>query len=272
MNRMPSGAVAHWFPSAPGLPVLVVLPAMGVAARHYQRFAETSQAQGFSVLNLDYRGQGDSTVRITRGVRFGYADVVDDVTEAIDWAREQGSGPVLLVGHSLGGQLVTALESLSPGRFDGLVLAAAGTPHWRAFTGRDRLIPLILPPVFAATARVRGYFDDRRFGFGRQSTQLIEDWARMARTGSWSSSPIVLARRRFPLLALSFRDDHLAPATAVDALVALFPGATTTRTHLEAPTGHTGWLKRPDAVVDAVAQWVSKAFKPEIASANDPRE
>ncbi|WP_067983462.1 alpha/beta hydrolase family protein [Nocardia caishijiensis] len=242
----------------------MVLPALGVNARHYQRFAETASAQGFSVVTLDYRGQGDSTLTISRTTRFGYADLATgDLTEAIACARERGDGPLLLVGHSLGGQLTAALESISPGEFDGLVLVAAGTPHWRAFTGCARLAPLILPTVFAATARLRGVFDGRRFGFGRQSAQLIGDWARMARTGWWSKTPANRSSRSFPLLAMSFGDDGLAPASAVDALVRLFPGARTTRTHFDDPAGHTGWTKQPDVVVEGLARWVTEALTPE---------
>ncbi|NKX86210.1 alpha/beta hydrolase family protein [Nocardia coubleae] len=260
-TALPSGAVAHWFPGKPGASTLVVLPALGVTARHYQRFAETAQAQGFHVLTLDYRGQGDSALVISRGTQFGYADLVTgDLTEAIAWAREQEADPLLVVGHSLGGQLAAALESMSPGEFDGLVLVAAGTPHWRAFTGRGRLVPLILPTVFAVTARVRGVFDGRRFDFGRQSARLIGDWARMARTGSWSTTPAVLTSRTFPILAVSFGSDQLAPASAVDELVRLFPGATTTRTHFGEPAGHVEWMKRPEVVVDALNRWVVQIF------------
>ncbi|MEV0684901.1 alpha/beta fold hydrolase [Nocardia sp. NPDC050378] len=263
-NAMPSGAVAHWFPGRPGAPTLLVLPALGVIARHYQRFAEAAQAQGFPVLTLDYRGQGDSDLVISRETRFGYADLVTgDLTEAITWARQQQTGPVVLVGHSLGGQLALALESMAPGEFDGLALVAAGTPHWRAFTGRARLVPLVLPTVFAGMARAQGVFEGRGFGFGRQSAQLIGDWARIARIGSWSKTPRVLPNRSFPLLAVSFGNDRLAPVSAVNALVRFFPCATTTRAHFGEPSGHVGWLKQPDVAVDALNQWASEIFSPE---------
>ncbi|MEU4596164.1 alpha/beta fold hydrolase [Nocardia sp. NPDC023988] len=264
MSAFPSGAVAHWFPGRPGAPTLLVLPALGVVARHYQRFAEAAQAQGFHVLTLDYRGQGDSDLVISRGTRFGYADLVaGDLTEAITWAREQATGPLVLVGHSLGGQLAVALESMSPGAFDWLALVAAGTPHWRAFTGRTRLVPLVLPTVFAGMARVQGVFEGHKFGFGRQSAQLIGDWARMARTGSWSKKPVALPERSFPLLAISFGDDQLAPTSAVDALVRFFPCASTTRAHVDEPSGHVAWLKQPDVVVDALNRWVAEILAPE---------
>ncbi|MCA2207600.1 alpha/beta hydrolase family protein [Nocardia rosealba] len=263
-TAMSSGAVAHWFPGRPGTPTLLVLPALGVVARHYQRFSEAAQAQGFHVLTLDYRGQGASDLVISRGTRFGYADLVaGDLTEAITWARGQGTGPLVLIGHSLGGQLAAALESMSPGEFDGLALVAAGTPHWRAFTGRARLVPLVLPTVFAGIAHAQGVFEGRRFGFGRQSAQLIEDWARMARTGSWSEKPVALPDRSIPLLAISFGSDQLAPTSAVDALVRFFPCATTTRAHFGEPSGHVGWLKQPDVVVDVLNRWVAEILAPE---------
>ncbi|GGK36606.1 alpha/beta hydrolase family protein [Nocardia camponoti] len=266
MITLPNSAVAHWFSGKPGAATLVVLPALGVDARYYQRFAEVAQAQGFHVLTLDYRGQGDSPLALSRATRFGYADLITgDLTEAIAWVRERETGPLILVGHSLGGQLTAGLESLTPGQFDGLVLVAAGTPHWRAFNGRARMVPLVLPTVFAGVARVQGVFDGRRFGFGRQSAKLIGDWARMTRTGWWSREPRLALNRDFPLLAISFDGDTLAPASSVDALARLFEGAAPTRVHFGEPAGHTAWLKRPDTVTEAIARWI-----PSFASPTSP--
>jgi predicted alpha/beta hydrolase len=253
--RMPDGATARWHDGGDDGPVLVTWPALGVPGRAYGRFARAMSATGLAVVTADYRGQGDSDLRITRESRFGYPELAEDLRDVAAAVRERAPGrPVHLVCHSLGGQLAAALEAGHPGSFDGLVLAAAGTPHWRAYPGRTRAIPLVGIQVQLASARRRGVLDSKRFG--RQSATLVADWARMARTGSWARGGHETAPRRFPLLAVSFDGDSLAPPGAVDALCRLFPGADVTRRHLPEPRGHAGWLREPQALVDAVHAWL----------------
>lgn len=254
--RTASGATARWHGAADAGPVLVTWPAMGVPAKPYGRFARAMAATGLAVVTADYRGQGDSDLRITRESRFGYRELAgEDLRGVVDIVRERAPGrPVHLVCHSLGGQLAAALEADHPGTFDALVLAAAGTPHWRAYPGWTRAIPLVGIQAQLAATRRRGVLDSKRFG--RQSATLVADWARLARTGSWARGGHRTAPRPFPLLAVSFEGDSLAPPGAVDALCRLFPGAELTRRHLAEPRGHVGWLREPQPLVDAVHAWL----------------
>ena len=254
--RTASGATARWHGSADAGPVLVTWPALGVPAAPYGRFARAAAATGLTVVTADYRGQGDSDLRVTRDSRFGYRELAgEDLRDVVRAVRERAPGrPVHLVCHSLGGQLAAALEADHPGCFDGLVLTAAGTPHWRAYPGWTRAIPLVSTHVLLASARLRGVLDSKRLG--RQPATLVADWARMARTGSWARGGHRTEPRRFPLLAVSFEGDSLAPRGAVDALCRLFPGADVTRRHLSEPRGHAGWLREPDALVAALRAWL----------------
>lgn len=258
--HLPTGATARWFDAAGDGPVLVTWPALGVPAARYRRFAEAMRASGFTVVTGDYRGQGDSRLAITRASRFGYPHLAgEDMRGVVEEVRRRARGrPVFLVCHSLGGQLAAALEAGHPGSFDGLVLAAAGTPHWRTYPGWTRLIPILAPNVLAGVARVRGVLHPGRHGLGRQSATLVADWARMARTGSWAAGGHALPSREFPLLAVSFDGDSLAPPGAVDALYRLFPAATVTRRHLRQPPGHAAWLREPQPLADIVLTWLEQ--------------
>jgi predicted alpha/beta hydrolase len=254
--RTASGATARRHGEADAGPVLVTWPALGVPAGRYGRFARAMAATGVAVVTADYRGQGDSDLRITRDSRFGYRELAaEDLRDVVRAVREQAPGrPVHLVCHSLGGQLAAVLETDHPGCYDGLVLAAAGTPHWRTYPGWTRAVPLVSTHVLLATAKLRGVLDSGRLG--RQSATLVADWARMARTGSWVAGGHRTEPRRFPLLAVSFEGDSLAPPGAVDALCRFFPHADLTRRHLPEPRGHAGWLREPQPLVDAVHAWL----------------
>src|SRR5262249_46281983 len=122
---------------APGArPVLLMLPAMGVAASFYTPFVHTlEQACAATVLMLELPGQGASPLRASSGDDFGYREVVETfIPEAVQRAVAQHPGrPLILAGHSLGGQLALLAAAELKHVVKGLVLIAAGTAHWRAW-------------------------------------------------------------------------------------------------------------------------------------------
>lgn len=56
---------------------------------------------------MDLRGHGTSSVRTGRGVDFGYETMVARDWPASIWVAREccSAGPIVLLGHSLGGQL-----------------------------------------------------------------------------------------------------------------------------------------------------------------------
>jgi len=123
-------------------PVIVCLPAMGAPAGYYGPFAEAlASRDDATVVLLDLRGQGRSTARARAGHQFGYREILElDLPEAI-WAlrRRYPGRRLYLAGHSLGGQLGLFAAARPDIRLDGLILIAAGTAHWRAWNGFDRV-------------------------------------------------------------------------------------------------------------------------------------
>jgi alpha-beta hydrolase superfamily lysophospholipase len=116
-------------------PVLLMVPAMGVAARFYTPFVHTLQQPcAATLLTLELPGQGASPLRAASGDDFGYREVVEKlIPEAVQRAVAQHPGcPLILVGHSLGGQLALLATAELKHVVRGLVLIAAGTAHWRA--------------------------------------------------------------------------------------------------------------------------------------------
>lgn len=246
----PSGATGIIYP-ADG-PTVIIWPGMGISASKFRRAAEQFQQRGLHTVTADYPGQPHG---IDRNTMISYPDLAESMAEvAAEMRRRRPGQSVFFVSHSMGGQLSAVLESARPGVFDGLALAASGTNHWRRFPLSSLPTLLFVPTFLEVQARLKGYLDGTRAGFGIQSKQTIIDWARMARTGSWGKHE--RSEREFPLLALSFPGDNFAPDRAVDGLVAEFPGARVTRKRLDGPRGHVGWIKSPSPVVEEVCDWL----------------
>ncbi|CAL1239063.1 alpha/beta fold hydrolase [Candidatus Methylocalor cossyra] len=143
--------------TAPG-PTLLIVPAPIKRAYIWDLLPSVSVvrralAGGLSVYLIEWERP------CGRAQSFGLAEyagrMILDGLDAI--AREQGTGPVFLAGHSLGGTLAALFAALHPERLKGLILLS--TPlHFGAGT-LDRLVALMppaLPGLVAATGPIGG--------------------------------------------------------------------------------------------------------------------
>ncbi|AHI03053.1 osmotically inducible protein C [Corynebacterium falsenii DSM 44353] len=95
-RNLPTAVVAHCFTcnkSSPGV----------------SRISKTLARHGMASLRIDFAGLGKSEGEFARS---SLDTNVADVVAAADWLAEQGSSPLLLVGHSLGGAAVLRAGSL----------------------------------------------------------------------------------------------------------------------------------------------------------------
>ncbi|HEY9028964.1 MAG TPA: lysophospholipase, partial [Burkholderiaceae bacterium] len=102
--------------------VVVLVHGLGEHAARYDHVARRLNGQGFNVVGYDHRGHGRSP-----GPRGGIEtadDLCADLGCVIEAARKEFAGPLVVVGHSLGG--------LIAGRFVAEGLAATPAPWWRA--------------------------------------------------------------------------------------------------------------------------------------------
>ncbi|MEM7408185.1 MAG: alpha/beta hydrolase [Pseudomonadota bacterium] len=89
----------------------------GAAHAHWFDFAVTLLADRYRVLSLDLRGHGDS--EWAPDGRYGYARYAADVAAFID---ALGTGPVGLVGHSMGGMVALLTASRHADRVSALTV------------------------------------------------------------------------------------------------------------------------------------------------------
>lgn len=259
---------ARLFRAAAAAPTLLVVPAMGVNARSYDRLGEQLATAGVSSLVMELRGGESSSLRPRPGVDFGYAELLDDVVLHVEHLRRAAKGPVHLLGHSLGGQLGTVGLSRwwSPGAK--LVVIASGTVHHRAWRGLERVGVLAGTQLAQLIARGLGYYPGHRLGFGgRQSTSLIVDWANAARTGVYAShrrGPLELQLEELAVdvLALHVQGDTMAPRPATEALVRKLRRSHVTWRDVTPPreprtlNAHFRWLKAPAEAAATVAAFL----------------
>ena len=252
-----SSTLTVWGAADPSAPVALIVPAMGMPSSYYPRFGEARAAAGLHGSLRALRGHAATGGRLPgRDYDFGYADLVADVSDAVAATRrELPQAPVVLLGHSMGGQVGFMYASLHPGELAGIVLVASSTPHWRTWA------PWILPVSrgFVAVSTLLGHFPGQRFRFaGRESRGLIRDWAHLARTGRFVAGEERLAGVELPVLAISVEGDWLGPAKAVDAMVAKLPNARVERDHLDVDgVDHFKWARRPEVVVPRIVAWAS---------------
>ncbi|KGN34168.1 hydrolase [Knoellia sinensis KCTC 19936] len=258
-----------------GDPVVVLLPALGVAAGYYGPFVKALAAEGVATLVADFPGQGVSRPFASRRHDFGYAAVSDDVVAAtVAVAKERYAGrPVALLGHSFGGQVAMVHLATHASAAGALVLVGSGSPYWRGYPRRIKL--LAQTQSVAAIAWVRGHWPGHRLGFGgRQPRQLIREWARFARRGdlivekgSGAGEPD-FSSVNIPVLAVALDNDDLAPQGSIDNLVAKLQAAQVEHRFATRPEGEDGppfdhfvWARHPGGFAQDVASWLKRVLR-----------
>lgn len=242
-------------------PVLLVEPAMGMPAGYYERLCAAFADAGLNAVLTELRGHegpndGPGGRIPSHRYDFGYREMLADLDASVAEAERQFPGaPIVLLGHSMGGQIAIAYVAAQPGRIAGLVLIGSGTPYWRRFG--VALLPIA--PLFVLTGQVLGHFPGTLFKFaGRESKGLIRDWGRLALTGRLTGATRAqLDAVTLPVLAFTIAGDSLAPADSVRGLVDQVPHADVAWEHLdEEGIDHFKWARRPETVIPLITGWL----------------
>ncbi len=177
------------------------------------------------------------------------------------------AGPLVLVGHSMGGRVALEAARLAPNRIAGLVLANTGVhpPADSEAAGRQRLIDIAhrqgmaaladawLPPMMgAAPARVEALMPGLR--------AMVEGYPLAAYLGQIAAllgradAGPVLAGYRGPVLLLSADQDRWSPPAQHAAMHALAPQATL---RIIGGAGHMLPIEAPEATAAAIGEWAA---------------
>lgn len=260
----------NWYPAAPARASVVLMAALGVGARFYQPLAMALQQGGLNVALVEQRGHGDSRLRPSRRCDFGFREALEyDIPAVLDEVERRAPGmPLYLMGHSLGGHYAAMTAGRLPERVAGVIIAACGSPWVGGFQGRTRRQLQFLCRLIPITNRLLGYYPGERIGFGgREARTLMTDWLALAKTNVYQAHGMnedfdgAIARYPGPLLSLRMADDAYAPEAAMAAVSDKFRQARVTRVVLDEATlgdraDHFRWARRPQAVVQAVLEWL----------------
>lgn len=257
---------------------LLFLPGMGLTARQYIAFGRALADNGVEVFIHEWRGNGSSSLRAGRGFDWGYRELLEiDLLAAVEAVARNGAVATPLIGgHSLGSQFACLLAAITPDRCGGLVLVAGGSPWWKLFGLRMKVLMLMVIVGFPLISRLIGYYPGKRLGFaGREARGVIRDWTRSARTGRYEFDSIAtdleaaMAALNLPVLALDMAEDWFVPESSLQWLTGKLGHSDVTHQaltadSLEGRADHYAWMKKPRVTVDRILEWMhtTEASKP----------
>lgn len=183
-------------PVGPARGVVILLHAMMVDARSFERaegpsLVRTLLDHGWQVGLADFRGHGQSGPTPAQGGVWTYDDLVyKDVPTFIAAARRRTDGPVVVMGHSLGGHVTLASMACGASQPDALVCLAANV--WLDALEPDGAVAWAKWATlggFSLVNTLAGGFPARRFGVGPadEAQPYVADLVRYGRQGRWGS-------------------------------------------------------------------------------------
>lgn len=254
-------------------PLVAILPALGMEAGYYDRFAGQLAARGIHAAAVELRGNGTSNLRASREVDFGYADFLrHDLPAALRAAREAAPGaPLYLLGHSLGGQLATAYAGIRPeAGIRGMIFVASGTPYYRTWPIPQRAILWFVAHLFPWLADRVGHFPGQRIGFAtREARTVMRDWATLLLEGryrlrNWEGPDVeeAVSRVDLPVFSVTLEKDVFVPPHVAEHMLSKMPRARIERWHWDPESEglerahHVRWPRRAEPVVERIAAWL----------------
>lgn len=269
--RVSAGDGHRWglLSSVPEAPrtALLWLPALGIGARHYLPFAKALAARGVATHLHEWRGAGSSSLRAGRHCDWGWRELLEsDIPASLAALRERHPDlPVIIGGHSLGGQLACCTAGLAPDDIAHLWLVGSGAPWWKAFPHPHRFALPLAYRFLPWLADRCGALPGRRIGFGgREARGLMRDWSRVALTGTYAARGLgqdleaAMARVRVPVTGVVLAEDWFAPESSLRYLLSKLPDAPARIETIGTPAlgtraDHFAWMKHPEAVATTLA-------------------
>jgi predicted alpha/beta hydrolase len=253
-------------------PVILIFPAMGMKASYYAGFAEALSLSGYAAITADLKGIGRSSVRPGKEVNFGYKEMIEtDLGGVVHWARNRfADRNIILLGHSLGGQLASLYAAKYPANIDALILIACCSVYYKGWGGLAQYRILMGTQFIGALSTAVGYFPGKRVGFGGTNAKgVMQDWSRQSRTGKYVLNNEVfdyetaLKSLNLPILSISFEGDNFSPLSAVNHLLSKFSDSAEIKNvylgksdPLNQQFNHFNWPKKPDHIVRLISEFV----------------
>ena len=233
---------------------MLIIGAMGVRQDFYAPLARFFAANGIHVLAFDYRGMGWSRAGGLRGFEATLTDwATQDMDAMLAEARKPAPHlPLLVLGHSLGGQFI----ALAPRSREvaALLTVTAGSGWFRhnhRIPVRVRLFWFVMIPLLTP---IFGYFPGKALRMvGELPRGVAWRWRRWCLHPEYlmhegESARAALAGLAIPIRGYSFEDDDIVTRPAIDQLHGFYSAARLERAHVrpadigERRIGHFGFF------------------------------
>lgn len=217
---------------------MIIVSAAGVLQSFYKKIAEFFQNSSISTITFDYTGIGKSL----------HTNIENENSNLTDWGNRDleavikhtieafPTHKIILLGHSIGGQLI----GLAPSSYmaDKIILVAVQSGYWRFWKGVGKikmwvnwhlLVPLLTKGF--------GYLPSKKFSrMESLPKNVAEEWAKWCRSSdylfaSFPGNNLFFDRIKCKLTSISVDDDFFAPKKSVDWLTAKFENASIKRLH-----------------------------------------
>ena len=235
---------------------------MAIGSGYYRPLVEEFARRGWEARSLPRRGFERNSPAASKLNDWAYRDEIEDLAAAVARARsESPTRPVLVLGHSLGGQIAAGHDLTHP-PVDGLVTVGAALPRPVDYPLRGLPLLLMGRVIVPALTGIFGYLPKPAFGAPGART-LMREWSRMVVTGRVPFS--TSGQIDTPALIVSLQGDTLAPARSVNHFTQrLFSPGAVTRWHYRhdevrpgTSNDHITWVRSSALVVDRVVDWWS---------------
>ena len=232
---------------------ILMLPGTGVRQRAFRHLASWLAVRGARCVTVDYRGMGQSATR--RGIETATlsAWARRDAVAALEYAEDMGPEPVVLIGHSFGGQAVGLANALH--RVRAAVFVGSQFGQARYWDGAARWwLTLYWHAFLPLAAKLLSVLPQWTGPAGPVPCSVASEWARWGRSRQWYVSwepeaAGLLARFSAPILAYAITDDPIVPPRAVSAFLERFSATVPIRRNVDpretalTHLGHVGLLR-----------------------------
>ena len=247
------------------------LPGIAAPQQYLRWFAGHLAGCGWGVLTFDYRSVGGSREGGDESATLDDWTNLDLPAASAEAIRRGGAARLIVLAHSIGGQLLGQSPALPTFRAALLISAQRGMP--RLYSRKAYLQVLYAYTVFPLLIRLTGSLPVSRFTLPEHcSGRALLQWVRWGKTGVFTSEQGENLEPRYarftgPLIAVTVADDaDFAPAPAVEALTRLYTGARVSRETLVPADyglprlGHFGFFhpRAPKALWEKAETWLEE--------------
>ena len=227
----------------------------------YRKFALHLARRGLASILFDYQGIAESrTLPLRRDPATKRSWARLDMPAALDTlATQHPSLPLLLLGHSIGGQLMGLMPNRD--RLSAVATFAASYGYWGYMPPPQRYgVWALWYGAMPLAIKLLGYTPTRRFGFGEDMPAGVgADWSRWGKRPDYFE-PELAGEPGFQDLTIPWRnvlasDDTVATKRSAEALMRAYPNMQSEllivrpEDHGLAQIGHMGFFKENNAVL-----------------------